>query len=684
MKNASWVVVLLVGLGIGVAADRMLGGSRSAPSRPSPSPSRPAQQPAAAPPMEDPHAVYRVPIDDAPLRGPADALVTIVVASEFQCPFCKRVEPTLQALGQAFPGQVRFAWKHQPLPGHARALPAAVAAEEARAQGGDTKFWAMHDKLFELAPALERSDLERAAREVGLDAAAVGAALEQGRHMERIRRDQAQVQALGVRATPTMFVNGRKVEGALPLEQLKPVVEEELRKAQAIAASGVAPKDVYARIMEKAATSPVFVGGGAARAGAGAPAAAPAAAPGTPPTPSTKAAKVQLRSDDPARGPAGAKLTFVLFSDFQCPFCARVEPIVKQVEQTYPGAVRVVWKHQPLPASMHPQARPAAEAAEAAREQGKFWEMHDRLFASQRTLGAELYTAAAREIGLDLARFERAVAGHAGSARIDEDQKQAQAVGATATPTFFVNCRRIEGAYPFDSIKPILEEEVKKADALLAAGTPAAGLHDALCQQNLRAFPAGAAAQAGGGGGDAVIPGGRAAVPLRKDDPAKGKASAPVTVVEFSDFQCPYCARATPAVKELESSHPNDVRLVWKHLPLPFHPNAMPAALAAEAAREQGGSQKFWAMHDKLFANQAALSEATYEQYARELGLDQARFRKDVADPRLRARIQEDAQLAQTLGVNGTPTFVVNGEKVVGSAALKGAVERQLMAGARK
>ena len=357
---------------------------------------------------------------------------------------------------------------------------------------------------------------------------------------------------------------------------------------------------------------------------------------------------------------------------------------MKQVEQAYPGAVRVVWKHQPLPASMHPQARPAAEAAEAARDQGKFWEMHDRLFANQRALGPELYTASAREIGLDLARFERAVAAHAGAARIDEDQKQAQAVGATATPTFFVNCRRIEGAYPFESIKPILEEEVKKADALLANGTTAAGLRDALCEQNLKAFPSKPAAQAGDGGGGAVIPGGRAAVPLRKDDPAKGKVNAPVTVVVFSDFQCPYCARATPAVKEVESAYPDEVRLVWKHLPLPFHANAMPAALAAEAAREQGGSPKFWAMHDKLFANQAALSEGTYAQYARELGLDEARFKKDLADPRLRARVQEDAQLAQTLGVNGTPTFVVNGEKVVGSAALKGAVERQLTAHARK
>ena len=667
MKKASWIVVLLVGLLIGVTADRMLGGGGTP--RPAPH-AAPAPAP-AAPPVEDPRAVYRVPVDDTPLRGPADALVTIVVASDFQCPFCKRVEPTLQAMADAFPGKVRFGWKHQPLPGHARALPAAIAVEEARAQGGDAKFWAMHDKLFELAPALERPDLERAAREVGLDVAAVGAALDQNKHAERIRRDQALCQSLGVRATPTLFVNGRKIEGALPPEQLKPIVQQELDKAQALVASGVKPQDVYAKIMEKGATSVVYQGGAAPRP------AAPAAAQATPPTPSTVAVPVPLRVDDPSRGPTGAKLTVVLFSDFQCPFCARVEPTVKQMEEAYPGAVRVVWKHQPLPATMHPQARPAAEAAEAARVQGKFWEMHDQLFAHQRELSADLYPRLARELGLDVARFERDLAAHAGGARIDEDQRVAGQVGANATPTFFVNCRRVEGAYPFDSLKPILAEEARKADALLAKGTPAAGLHEALCKENVRAFPApaaGAAAQ------NAVLPGGRAAVPVRGDDPVKGPATAAVTVVEFSDFQCPFCGRAIPAVKDVEAAFPRDVRIVWKHLPLSFHQNAMPAALAAEAAREQGGPAKFWAMHDKLFANQAALSEATYEQYARELGLDLARFKKDVADPKLKARVQEDAQLAQRVGVNGTPTFIVNGETVVGSAALRPAIERQLQA----
>jgi protein-disulfide isomerase len=101
----------------------------------------------------------------------------------------------------------------------------------------------------------------------------------------------------------------------------------------------------------------------------------------------------------------------------------------------------------------------------------------------------------------------------------------------------------------------------------------------------------------------------------------------------------------------------------------------MPAALAAEAARAQG---KFWEMHDKLFANQQALSEASYVQYAKELGLDLARFEAARKAPETRKRVEEDLAVATAAGVNGTPTFLVNGELVVGSVALRDAIDRQL------
>jgi protein-disulfide isomerase len=110
-------------------------------------------------------------------------------------------------------------------------------------------------------------------------------------------------------------------------------------------------------------------------------------------------------------------------------------------------------------------------------------------------------------------------------------------------------------------------------------------------------------------------------------------------------------------------------------MPLPYHPTATPAALAAEAARRQG---KFWEMHDALFAHQQELSDATYARLAGELGLDAARFEADRRAPATIARVREDAAEAGATGVTGTPTFVVNGEVVLGASGLRGAVERQL------
>jgi protein-disulfide isomerase len=396
-----------------------------------------------------------------------------------------------------------------------------------------------------------------------------------------------------------------------------------------------------------------------------------AAAPAVPPAPPAPAAarppadaaNVPLRADDPIRGAAGAKVTVVVFSDFQCPFCSKVEPAMKQLLEANPGAVRIAWKHQPL--SMHPNAVPAARAAEAARLQGKFWEMHDRLFANQAALSDALYLQSARDLGLDMTRFQADAASQPVLSRIAADQTLAGSVGAQGTPTLFLNCRKVVGAQPVAALQAVVAEEAGKADALLARGVKPADLYGKLCAENVAAGTRQAEASARGAG----------AIAVRADDPIRGSKKAPVTVIEFSDFQCPYCARAVPAVKELEAN--KSVRVVWKHLPLSFHPNAMPAALAAEAAREQG---RFWEMHDKLFANQAALSEATYLQCARELGLDVKRFQEAVQSPRLRARVQEDLAGASAAGVTGTPTFVVNGEVVVGSGGLDAAVKRRLAA----
>ncbi|MFI5366116.1 MAG: DsbA family protein [Candidatus Binatia bacterium] len=144
--------------------------------------------------------------------------------------------------------------------------------------------------------------------------------------------------------------------------------------------------------------------------------------------------------------------------------------------------------------------------------------------------------------------------------------------------------------------------------------------------------------------------------------PAKGPANAPVTIVEFADFQCPFCAKVPAVIDEVLKAYPNDVRFVYKQLPLPMHPNAMNASRAALAANKQG---KYWPMYEKLFENQRALDTESLKKYAQEVGLDMAQFEKDVASPEIQKQIDEEVNLAKASQVNGTPTLFVNGKRVI-------------------
>ena len=146
--------------------------------------------------------------------------------------------------------------------------------------------------------------------------------------------------------------------------------------------------------------------------------------------------------------------------------------------------------------------------------------------------------------------------------------------------------------------------------------------------------------------------------------PIKGPADAKVTIIEFSDFQCPYCSRGRETMEEVLKSYPKDVRVVFKNLPLPFHKQAEPAARAALAAGKQG---KFWEMHDAFFTNQKSLADQFYTEQAQKLGLNMEQFKKDMESEELKKQVQADAELAKTHGISGTPGFFVNGVAVKGA-----------------
>ena len=150
--------------------------------------------------------------------------------------------------------------------------------------------------------------------------------------------------------------------------------------------------------------------------------------------------------------------------------------------------------------------------------------------------------------------------------------------------------------------------------------------------------------------------------------PVKGPADAPITLIEFSDFECPFCKRGANTVDELIKANPGKIKLVFKNRPLPFHKSARPAAKAALAAHKQG---KFYEFYDELFGNQQRLAEPTFfEDTAKKLGLDVAKWKADMDSPAIEEAIKADEKVADGLGVNGTPSFYLNGVNLQGAQPL--------------
>jgi protein-disulfide isomerase len=168
---------------------------------------------------------------------------------------------------------------------------------------------------------------------------------------------------------------------------------------------------------------------------------------------------MHFSADDPVKGPADAPVTILEFTDFQCPYCKQAQNTLKQIEQAYEGKVRIIAEQFPL--AMHPRARPAAEAALCAQEQGKFWEYRDKLFDKQQ-LSDEDFKRYARELGLKEKKFDKCMSSHAVNSRLEADISRGQSYGIHGTPFFIVNGVPFPGAMPFEQFKQTIDEELQK------------------------------------------------------------------------------------------------------------------------------------------------------------------------------------------------------------------------------
>ncbi len=394
--------------------------------------------------------------------------------------------------------------------------------------------------------------------------------------------------------------------------------------------------------------------------------------------------RVPIDEQDPSMGAAIPLVTIVEFSDFQCPFCGKLGSTLEELTQEYGKDVKLVFKQFPLP--MHAQAEPAARAALAAHLQGKFWEVHDKVFQNQRALSDEDLESYARAAGVDVERWRQDFNSPALRDHVREEFALGGKLGITSTPTFYVNGRFFKGAQGADQVRLIIEEELEAARTLLDAGAKREELY-ARFGHAAPALPGETQAEAEPG--KELSPGvpadakpdpehvrGEASrtpnygVPVGEGRPVKGPADALVTIVEFGAFDCDDCRAQQSTLKRLLAKYPSDVRLVFRNLAETG--SARRSAQIALAAHQQG---KFWEAHDRLMASKDEFTPETAAQLATDLGLDVDAFNRvlrsrDADSPA--ELLQEDAAVLGVFrGKAPAPLFFVNGRYLDGKATFE-------------
>lgn len=403
-----------------------------------------------------------------PVRGPTDATISILMFSDYQCPFCMRALTTVeQMLGRH--ADVQLVYLHRPLPFHPMARPAALAAAAANRQG---MFWQMHDAMVAVGARISEPDLERIAGEIGLDVERWRLERDDPGVIAEVEQQGRIADMVNAHGTPTFFVNGERLVGAQSAEAFEAAIERargRVADARARGLSGAALRveswasdepETSRRLLDHVVQGiPVTEADVAAKV-----------PPKLKPRPQELPNEVwnvpvDVRLDPIAGDSARAELTWVVFSDLQCPFCRRMHQSMATLQQHYGDRLRVVWKSLPLP--FHQHARDAQIAAYAAGRQGAYWPYVERCFGlhaagvAQRVDDEALEQHAA-DLGLDLKRFARDRLDSKLAAQVDADMALAKQLGVRGTPTSFLNGRKVIGAQPIEVLR-------KHIDELLAA-----------------------------------------------------------------------------------------------------------------------------------------------------------------------------------------------------------------------
>jgi len=586
--------------------------------------------------------VYKVPLGTSVFKGPANAPVTIINFSDFQCPFSKRSVGMIDQIMKKYDGKVKYVFKHFPLGFHKLAKPAALAAIAAQKQG---KFWEYYAILFDNIKSISNENLLKWAEKLKLDMDK----FESDRNSERagriLQNETATGRKFGVRGTPTLFVNGQKVVGA-DRKKIERIIVNQIAVGERHIAKGI--KDVYAHIVKDGIEQY------------------------TPPKRSPKQISEDVyRFDIPKHTPIwGAKdaiVTMILIDDFECPFCYRLFKTYEEIKKEYAGKIRIAFINLPL--KFHKKARPLAIGAMAAHKQDKFWEMYDLIFKSKNVWKKaknidEWLVSQAKELELDIPKFKRDLKSQAVEGYINTDMKITKKMGIRGTPGTLINGRFISGALPLSTFKNVIDEAIKNAEPLLKKGLSGEGLYRELTKDGLTAVLKKNSKK------KRKDPNKRYDVKLSGKEPLLGNKKAPVTIIEFSEHQCPFCKKGASAIKKVVKDLDGKAKLVFKHLPLSFHKQALPAAKFTISVKKHYGDKKFFETSELLFENQKEWKKdhlKAFENYSKKLGMNWKKIKATMDSPETSTVLQMDMSEAAKHGVKSVPAFFINGKLVSGA-----------------
>ncbi|HLK40126.1 MAG TPA: thioredoxin domain-containing protein [Polyangiaceae bacterium] len=388
---------------------------------------------------------------------------------------------------------------------------------------------------------------------------------------------------------------------------------------------------------------------------------------------------VPISGADPTWGSRDALVTLVVYDHLSCVLCRDAEEMLDELRSFYgEHNLRIVWKNVTVRGEEVGRRTEAALGVFELAGADAFWAFRRNLLDADGVIPRERLEAWAADAGVtDISAYRDGLDTHRWAAKADNNGADARRLRVGEAPTYFVNGARVEGSLPDSVLRSVIDPAIERAKEKVASGTSGDRLYVELTKDRLVRIAAARELALENDGQDTTTV---FRVPVGTS-PVLGEASAAVTIVEFGDFACRYCAKAQATLDALRAKYGRQLRLVWKDRPFDFHVAAEPAAEAAAEVRAEKGDDAFWSVHDTLLSTRSDLARSgkpnldAIVSAAVQAGASAVRVGAAVRARGHRAQIEDDLRLAEALDAGITPEFFINGRRLIGARNL-GRVEK--------